>query len=163
MDDDGNTRIGWVYAMQSDAFPHLIKIGATRAHPIRRARELSAGSGVPKPFNLVYYKDFDDCFAAETEAHRKLAHRRSNEKREFFEITIDEAVDTLNGLKSAESGGLTGGGNTGAGRVRSGPPVATPWAELFATFKPSDDPELTPMERALCGGLRERLAAGLSS
>lgn len=163
MDEAPSTRIGWVYCLSNPEYPHLVKIGATRAHPLRRVRELSASSGVPKPFSLLYYRDFDDCFAAETEAHRKLAHRRSNQSREFFEITEDEAVDTINSLTNSPSGGITGGASHGAGRVRSGPPVATPWADLFATFKPSDDPELTPMERALCGGLRARLAAGLSS
>lgn len=148
-------RTGFCYALRNRAFPHLIKLGATRAHPVRRARELGAGSGSPEAFEIVYYRDFEDCFAAETQLHRQFDAQRHNRSREFFEITPDEAIqamDDLAGEDRLESQGITGG------QQRSGSTVATPFAELFSSFKPSDDPYLNADERRQCRELAGRLA-----
>lgn len=136
----------------------MLKIGATRAHPLRRAKELGAGSGVPKPFDIVYYRDFEDAFDAETLIHQKLAYCRVNESREFFRISVHDAVKAIDGLSNEVSSEGVIGGSARRGTIPSGPPVATPFAELFASFSDSDDPNLTAEERGRCRLLERRLA-----
>lgn len=151
--DNKYSRDGFVYALQNPEFPHLIKIGATRVHPIRRARELGAGSGSPKPFKIVYYRDFEDCFQAEAALHRRLQAYRVNDSREFFQLSEAQAVKAIDQVgKEMASAGVVGGDYQRASRS-----VETPWAELFASFAESDDPNLNAEEIGKCQELRSRL------
>lgn len=148
-------RQGFVYVLQNPEFPHLLKIGATRAHPLRRAKELSAGSSSPQPFEIVYYRDFSDCFEAETIAHAELSDCRSNDSREFFKTSIDQAVRVIDSIR-LESNHVTGG-SVKTWRAPMASTIQTPFAELFASFKESDDPYLNLEERAQCRKLEKSI------
>lgn len=63
---------GYVYILSNPGMPGLLKIGMTRFDPTRRVQELSSATGVPTPFQLVYYREFHDCVAAELEIHSIL-------------------------------------------------------------------------------------------
>ena len=58
------TNQGYVYILSNISMPGLLKIGMTRLDPTKRVKELSSSTGVPTPFNLVYYREFNDCVAA---------------------------------------------------------------------------------------------------
>lgn len=150
--DNPNPRLGWVYVLSSPDHTYL-KIGATRKHPIDRAKEVSAGTGVPRPYELAYYKSFEDAFAAEALIHEALADYRVNESREFFSATLDEVIAAMDEVGG--SAGLTGG----AGRRAASRPVDTSMAELFASFPDDGSPRsLTPEEQVKCRALERTLS-----
>ena len=88
---------GYVYILSNPGMPGLLKIGMTRFDPTRRVQELSSATGVPTPFQLVYYREFHDCVAAELEIHSIFATKglRYNDQREFFSVDTVEAINTL--------------------------------------------------------------------
>lgn len=160
-------RQGWVYVLvnpylKAPSGLPLLKIGATRKHPLQRAQELGASTGVPGQFKIAYYRDFADCFRAETAMHRLLVDRRVNQSREFFDLPIDDAIHELDEL--ARSGGMESSGLTPTDLVEKNQTrlgeaglVQTPWALLFNSFTPSDDPNLNEEERRQCSELAIRL------
>lgn len=95
---------GYVYILSNPGMPGLLKIGMTRFDPTRRVQELSSATGVPTPFQLVYYREFHDCVAAELEIHSIFATKglRYNEQREFFSVDTVEAINTLLSLDDEE-------------------------------------------------------------
>ena len=160
-----NGRQGFVYVLRSQfvtdpatSLP-LLKIGATRKHPLQRAAELSAATGVPEPMGIAYYRDFSDAFLAESLIHDHFAYARINELREFFAAPLDDVIAFIDGLvsNSEYQDGLSSEGVCG-GEARAVKLPATPWAELFATFDPDGPPELTADERAQCRTLEASLA-----
>lgn len=98
------TNQGYVYILSNISMPGLLKIGMTRLDPTKRVKELSSSTGVPTPFNLVYYREFNDCVAAEFEIHSILAAKglRYNDQREFFTIDTTDAINVLLGLKDSD-------------------------------------------------------------
>lgn len=95
--DNIKSNHGYVYVLSNPSMPGLLKIGMTRFNPSRRVHELSSATGVPTPFQLVYYREFHDCVAAEIEIHSLLASKglRYNDQREFFTIDTVEAINIL--------------------------------------------------------------------
>lgn len=91
---------GYVYVLQNRSFPYLLKIGYTTRTPHERAEELSRHSGVPTPYVVVYSQFFLDCQAAEREVHNSLEARRWG--KEFFRITLDEAISAIEACKARE-------------------------------------------------------------
>jgi hypothetical protein len=90
-----NFYVGWVYAVRNTEFRRpLIKIGMTTRPPHDRAAELG-GTGVPGLFELVYFVHVGDARAAEGLAHQALARHRYQSNREFFEVSIGQAVSVL--------------------------------------------------------------------
>lgn len=159
-------RQGFIYLLTNVSMPGLVKIGATRKHPIQRAKELGATTGVPGEFTLAYYRDYLDCFLAETLTHQVFDRFRVNESREFFRVSVGDVVAHLDSLPMSSqyreklvSGGIIGGLWGEGCEVDSPPrkpftPVVTPMAELFASFPDDGSPrELTQEERARCAPL----------
>ena len=97
-EDIDNGKKGYVYVMVNPSLPNLVKIGKTTRDPNERVKELSAATGVPTPFMLVYYKPFKDCHFAESIIHKYFEEKgaRVSGNREFFQITPSEAIDFLN-------------------------------------------------------------------
>lgn len=94
---------GFIYVLQNPAFPGLLKIGYTTRTPEERAEELSRHTGVPTPYRVVFSEFFEDCQGAERAIHNALAARRWN--KEFFRITVDEAVAVIRQEKRREGKG----------------------------------------------------------
>lgn len=154
--NDLYTKQGFVYVLTHESMPGICKIGATRKHPIQRARELASSTGVPGPYTLSYYRDFVDSFKAETLLHKRLDEYRVNESREFFQVDVGSAVRAVDDVsKQLHSEGIRGGSYG-----RPVETVATPWAELFASFKASDSNELNEEEIAQCRALRSKQQEG---
>ncbi len=165
--DSQPSRKGFIYALihpaiySPDGRP-LLKVGATRKHPIRRATELGAGTGVPGQFIVAYWLPFLDCFEAENRIHERFAAQRTDPAREFFDITIEEVVAYAREL--AEE--LPIWGPEGGEWTEALPPVTKPvtfdlpWSELFATFPDDGTPrELTAEEQSKCRALAARLSS----
>jgi len=88
---------GYVYVLMNPSMPNLVKIGKTKRKPEERAKELSATTGVPTPFTVVYDNYFEDCSKAEQHVHILLENRgyRVSKNREFFEIPIKDAINVV--------------------------------------------------------------------
>lgn len=86
---------GFVYVMGNAYMPNIYKIGATQRSPHSRADELSIATGVPVPFQVLAYAEFDDCFAIEAELHDVFCCERINSGREFFEVPLNTLISAL--------------------------------------------------------------------
>ena len=85
---------GYVYVMSNPCMPGVLKIGKTTREPESRAGELYQ-TGVPAPFKVEHSAFSPDCSELERTVHSALADRRVNVAREFFCVTVDDAVRTL--------------------------------------------------------------------
>lgn len=100
----GDSTEGYVYVMTNSSIEGQVKIGKTTRDPYERAKELSSATGVPTPFVVVFYKPFKDCHFAEKTIHHYLGKKgyRVNNNREFFNMSIPEAIDVVQSMYAIE-------------------------------------------------------------
>jgi hypothetical protein len=100
MESDTNRGFGYIYILASSAHRDLVKIGKTKRDPQERANELSSATGVPVPFILIWHEAVGDVDAAESFVHLELESigARPSGKREFFNLTPNDAVRRLQGM-----------------------------------------------------------------
>jgi len=90
---------GYIYILLNRAFQNdHYKIGMTTKTPEERARELSAATGIPRDFEVLYEQRVTDCERAERLLHRKIHQFRSGSNREFFQIPLKIAIKALDGV-----------------------------------------------------------------
>jgi hypothetical protein len=83
---------GFVYILSNPAMPNLLKIGKSDRDPTGfRAAELYT-TGVPHPFKVEYFAYVEEHHTLERKIHSILSTRRPNSNREFFTVSIEEAV-----------------------------------------------------------------------
>lgn len=108
-----NQNVGWLYILRNPAFrKNLLKIGKTSRYPTERAEELGRRTGLPDGFQLLHYIHVSDHHLAEQYAHQLLANQRYRPNREFFEVSLKQAVQVFDQV--AESFPLI----VGSGRSR---------------------------------------------
>lgn len=93
-----NAHAGYLYITATKAMPNMVKLGVTRRlNPLVRIHELSSAS-VPFPFICYGLVFSDDAFELETNIHEYFSKQRVNKEnrhKEFFNITVQEAIDVL--------------------------------------------------------------------
>ena len=96
---------GYIYVLSNESMPGLLKIGKTERDPEERAKEITASTGVPSPFKVSHYVYVDDHHSVEALIHNKLEQegKRHSKAREFFSISLDEAIVILDSFKSGLS------------------------------------------------------------
>ncbi len=100
---------GYIYILQNPSLSEShLKIGRTERDPDGRAVEISRATGVPTPFEVVWWSESVDCHLAESILHHHLDRYRTNATREFFDLEIDEAIRVAK-RAIRQSGGRTGG------------------------------------------------------
>ena len=77
--------------------PGIIKVGQTQRHPFLRAAELSKASGVPVPFEVLFYVEVSDRFQAEQIIHSALEQYRILPDKEFFKISENDVKAIIYG------------------------------------------------------------------
>ena len=86
----------WVYILSNPTQPGLLKIGYTKKLPEERAKQISSATGVALPYKVEWaYKCFNGEMV-EREVHHKLKAQRINSSKEFFQISLEEAKETIN-------------------------------------------------------------------
>lgn len=140
---DDQPKPGYIYIMSSASVPYL-KIGQTTEDPNVRAKQLSSSTSAATPFFVAYCRPVPQCNLAERAIHAALSAYRVSENREFFNVSLYEAARTLDALLV---------------ETFSAHQPPTPFAELFASFDPSDEPTLNAHEQRCCRELETRLAA----
>lgn len=92
---------GFLYILSNPAFPELVKIGFSRKVPTERAEELFT-TGVPSPFVVEYYCLVDSDPDLELRVHRALGQQRHHEGREYFRLTVQAAIATIQSMCTPE-------------------------------------------------------------
>ena len=88
----------WVYVLENDSQPGLLKIGYTKLTPDERAKQISNATGVPLPYKVAWaYRCFNGELL-EGEVHHALRKYRVNNQREFFQIGLDDAKETIKSI-----------------------------------------------------------------
>ena len=88
----------WVYIMSNPTMPGYYKIGYTKNTPEERAKQISNATGVIVPMKVEWAFHCYNGFALEQECHHKLEMYRVNNNREFFQMPLDEAKQTIEEL-----------------------------------------------------------------
>lgn len=86
---------GFVYVLSNPAYGNRLKIGKSAIDPEeRRAAELY-NTSAPEPFVLEYYAFVDDFDRVEVLVHQELANYRPNAGREFFTVSVPDAIRAI--------------------------------------------------------------------
>ncbi len=85
---------GYIYILINPALPGIVKIGKTGRDPDQRARQLQ-GTGLPTPFAVAHQAYVEDCERVERAVHSLLVDHRVAENREFFSISVEDAVAAI--------------------------------------------------------------------
>ena len=95
---NGNNGDQYVYILESSSMPEMVKIGYTKSDPNERANTLSKSTGVPTPFNVVYSYSCFNGERIEKAVHKHFRKKRVNSQREFFYVSVDEAIKIIESL-----------------------------------------------------------------
>ena len=87
--------VGRVYVLSNKAMPGLVKIGYTMNTVEGRVKELSSATGVPSEFFIEYQVECRDAATVEALVHDSLQSTRHDNSREFFAISLLEAVEVI--------------------------------------------------------------------
>ncbi|MFM0317426.1 GIY-YIG nuclease family protein [Paraburkholderia nemoris] len=79
---------GYIYILQNHSYGrYVVKIGKTTRTPFDRAKEVfHNATGVPEPFDVVFWCKVANCDKAEIHIFEQLDAYRVSKRREFFEI-----------------------------------------------------------------------------
>ncbi len=90
--------VGYIYILSNSAMQGLLKIGITSRDVRERVTQLSAATGVPRPFEIKYYCLTRDPDEIERSIREHFSSRRAGRKKEFFEISLLEAVQFIDSI-----------------------------------------------------------------
>ena len=88
----------WVYVLSNPTQPGLYKIGYTKLTPDERAKQISNATGVPLPYEVAWAYACFNGELLEGEVHHALSKYRVNNQREFFQIDLEIAKETINSI-----------------------------------------------------------------
>lgn len=91
---------GYIYILSNPLMPGVVKIGLTERDVEARLQELSSPTGVGAPFQEEARFEVCDPASAESRVHAVLGPFRTNPNREFFRISVQEAIATVSGIVS---------------------------------------------------------------
>jgi hypothetical protein len=82
---------GYIYFASNPSMPGLLKVGATNESPLERLPHLHT-TGVPTPFVLEVFIRVVEPLQAEKRVHELLAESRHASNREFFQVSLADAL-----------------------------------------------------------------------
>ena len=93
----GVTNCQWIYILSNDTMPGLVKIGFTKNKPSERVKQINAATGVALDFSVEWAFPCFNAHDLEKEIHIYLENQgfRVNKKKEFFNITIEQARSVI--------------------------------------------------------------------
>ena len=86
--------VGFIYVLTNESMPGLVKVGMTESLPEDRAKDLYTTS-VAEAFNVAFRTTTSRPHAVERRAHALLNEHRINPKREFFRVSVGEAIEAV--------------------------------------------------------------------
>ncbi len=93
---------GWIYVLSNETFTGLLKVGYSDRDPTARIEELFT-TGVPTPFIIEYYGLVEEAREVEAAFHKKAEKFRKNKSREFFALTVYDAVRFIHHVLEEQS------------------------------------------------------------
>lgn len=140
---------GSVYVLSNPGHDDLVKIGWTTRSAATRAGELSSATGVPDDFAVEYETETANPQAVEQTVHDRLADRKVNRSREFFEVTPETARRTIERVNGPEASAV----RRGLGLVLLA--LSVLGVLVLGTYHPADDALVrsTSFLKALFGGM----------
>ena len=85
------TKTGYIYILHNPSLrDETLKIGITTRTPYIRAAELSRKTGVAQEYVVAYLRWVMHPEAAEAKIHTYLDRYRINDKREFFQLPLED-------------------------------------------------------------------------
>ncbi|EMD1084624.1 GIY-YIG nuclease family protein [Escherichia coli] len=91
---------GFVYVLSNECMPGIYKIGMTKHSPEVRAKEISASTGVPKPFKVIAAFHSNNPASDEKLIHKAFAKERISDNREFFKLEDNDLSESLNEIRA---------------------------------------------------------------
>ena len=86
---------GFVYIFSNPLYSR-IKIGKSKKDPtIDRIKELNRETSNPEPFICEYYAFVGDENGLEQHIHKFFAEKRSRNNKEFFDVTVHDAINSI--------------------------------------------------------------------
>ena len=85
----------WVYVLSNPSMPGMVKIGYTNGDPEGRVKEINRATGIPTDFIVEYAIPCVNGYEVEQLIHEALDNVRVNNRKEFFNINIEEAKHLL--------------------------------------------------------------------
>jgi len=85
----------WVYVLSNPSMPGYLKIGFTNLTPEERAIQLSRTTSLPLPFKVEWAFHCYNGEQLEKEVHRHLESSRIMGNREFFDLSLETAKNTI--------------------------------------------------------------------
>ena len=85
---------GFVYVLTNDVYKNICKIGMTTNSPDKRLKQIN-NAGVVEDWQLSYYIRTGRPYDFEQSIHLKLADIRNRADREFFNISVQEAIRVI--------------------------------------------------------------------
>lgn len=87
----------YIYILENDTMPGLVKIGFTKNKPSERVKQINAATGVALDFDVKYQYPCFNAHDLEKEIHIYLESQgfRVNKKKEFFNITVNQAISVI--------------------------------------------------------------------
>jgi len=87
----------YIYILENDTMPGLVKIGFTKNKPSERVKQINAATGVALDFDVKYQYPCFNAHDLEKEIHIYLESQgfRVNKKKEFFNITVKQAISVI--------------------------------------------------------------------
>ena len=85
----------WVYVLSNPSMPGMVKIGYTNGDPEGRVKEINRATGIPTDFIVEYAIPCVNGYEVEQLVHEALDNVRVNNRKEFFNINIEEAKHLL--------------------------------------------------------------------
>jgi hypothetical protein len=114
--------IGFVYILTNPFMPNLVKIGHTGLLAEDRANDLFT-TGVPAPFTVEYRATTSFYIQVENRAHEILSDRRVNKNREFFAVSVKEAIEAVR-FSAIDAAGIASWKTTQSYALQSGDRLA---------------------------------------
>ena len=106
---------GYIYILRNPDNPRThLKIGRTINHPEQRAKQLHS-TGVARPFVVEWSARVADCVAAERQLHKALNRYRISQRREWFDLELEDAITKASQIANAV--GMRGSDNSNSGGV----------------------------------------------
>ncbi len=85
----------WVYVLIHPQESQLLKIGYTKKDPKDRLKEINSQTGVAGEYRIVYIYRTINGQRLESAVHDFLKERRIHPRKEHFEISREEAIQTI--------------------------------------------------------------------
>lgn len=84
----------YIYILSNPSLPYL-KIGRTKNKPEFRTFDLSKSTSIPTDFILEYWDECKNSHICEEQIHEKLNLYRVSDSKEFFDIDLNLACETI--------------------------------------------------------------------